>query len=115
KEWQTRAKPLTGVKVVTYHKSWSYFDDWLGLKEIGYLEPKPGIPPDPQHLAQLVTDAKAQGAKTPIMGSYYPQNTPQRVPDRAGMKLAVLNSDVISGQSYFTLIDSLIDQLLKAL
>ncbi len=114
-EWETKAKALSGVKVVTYHKSWSYFDNWLGLKEIGYLEPKPGIPPDPQHLAQLVTDAKTQGAKILIMESYYPRNTAQRVADLAGMKLAVLNSDVVSGQNYFTLIDSLIDQLLKAL
>ena len=110
-----RPRRSRGVKVVTYHKSWSYFDDWLGLKEIGYLEPKPGIPPDPQHLAQLVNESKAQGAKILIMETYYPRNTAQRVADLAGMKLAVLNSDVVSGQNYFTLIDSLIDQLLKAL
>lgn len=115
KEWETRAKPLAGVKVVTYHKSWSYFDTWLGLQEIGYVEPKPGIPPDPQHLAQLVTDAKAQGAKILIMESYYPRNTAQRVAALSGMKLAVLPSDVISGQSYFTLIDGLLDQLLKSI
>jgi len=115
KEWETKAKALVGVKVVTYHKSWSYFDAWLGLKEINYVEPKPGIPPDPQHLAQLVTDAKAQGAKILIMESYYPRNTAQRVADLAGMKLVVLSSDVMSGQTYFTLIDGLVDQLVKAL
>jgi zinc/manganese transport system substrate-binding protein len=115
KEWEAKAKPLLGVKVVTYHKSWSYFDAWLGLQEIGYVEPKPGIPPDPQHLAQLVTDAKTQGAKILIMESYYPRNTAQRVADLSGMKLAVLSSDVLSGQSYFALIDGLLDQLVKSL
>jgi zinc/manganese transport system substrate-binding protein len=115
KEWEAKAKALVGVKVVTYHKSWSYFDAWLGLQEIGYVEPKPGIPPDPQHLAQLVTDAKTQGAKILIMESYYPRNTAQRVADLSGMKLAVLSSDVLSGQSYFALIDGLLDQLVKSL
>lgn len=115
KAWQEKAKPLAGVKVVTYHKSWSYFDDWLGLKELGYVEPKPGIPPDPQHLAQLVREAQAQGAKLLIVESYYPRATAARVAEMAGMRLVVLSSDVVTGQTYFTLIDSLLAELVKAL
>src|SRR5439155_12774313 len=41
-EWEKQAAGLKGLKVVTYHKSWSYLSRWLGLTEIGYLEPKPG-------------------------------------------------------------------------
>jgi zinc/manganese transport system substrate-binding protein len=114
-KWLEKARPLKGVKVVTYHQSWTYFTDFLGLQEIGYVEPKPGIPPDPQHLAQLVSEAKAQGAKILIEESFYPRATTERVAQLGGMKLVVLNADVVSGQSYFTLIDSLIDQLVKAL
>lgn len=115
KVWEAAAAKLKGVKVITYHKSWGYFDDWLGLVEIGYVEPKPGVPPDPQHLAQLVGQAKTDGAKVLIMESYYPRNTAERVAQLGGMKLAVLNADVVSGQSYLTLIDSLIDQLVKSI
>jgi len=46
---------------VTYHKSWSYVSAWLGLTEVGYLEIKPGIPPDPQHLLSLIQTMRAQG------------------------------------------------------
>src|SRR5262249_52086786 len=43
--WEKRAARLRGTKIVTYHKSWSYVADWLGLVEVGYIEPKPGVPP----------------------------------------------------------------------
>ncbi|MGZ3428601.1 MAG: metal ABC transporter substrate-binding protein, partial [Polyangia bacterium] len=52
--WEKRAAPIRGTKVVTYHKSWSYVSKWLGLTEIGYVEPKPGIPAPPSHIAALI-------------------------------------------------------------
>jgi zinc/manganese transport system substrate-binding protein len=110
-EWEAAAKALSGVKVVTYHKSWGYFTSWLGMVEIGYVEPKPGIPPDPAHLAELVRDARAQGARMVIVESFYPRNTAERVAALGGMKLLVLPSD---GDHYFTLIDSLIQKLTDA-
>jgi zinc/manganese transport system substrate-binding protein len=109
--WQAAARTLAGVKVVTYHKSWGYFTSWLGIVEMGYVEPKPGIPPDPAHLAELVRDAKAQGAKLVIVESFYPRNTAERVAALGGMKLLVLPSD---GDHYFALIDSLIQKLTDA-
>ncbi|MGZ6125191.1 MAG: metal ABC transporter substrate-binding protein, partial [Myxococcales bacterium] len=63
REWAPMVAKLKGVKVATYHKSWSYVSQWLGLEEIGYVEPKPGIPPDPQHLARLIGVMKQDGAK----------------------------------------------------
>ncbi len=115
KQWEKDAAVLKGVKVVTYHKSWSYTTDWLGMQEIGYIEPKPGVPPDPKHLAQLTQDAKKQGAKMVIMESFYPENTAKRVAELGGMKLVVLPSDA-GGQlkSYWDLVDYDVAQLVAA-
>jgi zinc/manganese transport system substrate-binding protein len=113
-EWSAKARTLAGKKVVTYHKSWTYLTSYLGMQEIGYIEPKPGVPPDPKHLAELVQVAKAQGAKIVIVESFYPRNTAQKVAELGGMKLLVLPSDCGSGQTYFALMDSLVDQLVAA-
>jgi zinc/manganese transport system substrate-binding protein len=111
KRWEATAAPLRGVKVVTYHKSWGYITAWLGMVEIGYVEPKPGIPPDPAHLADLVRTASAQGAKLVLVESFYPRNTAERVASKGGMKLLVLPPD---GPHYFELMDSLVNQLAAA-
>jgi zinc/manganese transport system substrate-binding protein len=111
-EWAEKTKALRGVKVITYHKSWSYLTKWLGLVEIGYIEPKPGVPADPAHLIRLVEEAKRQGAKFCLVESYYPRNTAQRVVDLAKLKLLPLASDAGGKlQSYTTLIDALLAAL----
>ena len=103
------------MKVITYHKSWSYVTSWLGMVEIGYVEPKPGVPPDASHLASLVKDAKKQGAKLVLVEDFYPQNTAQKVADKAGMKLVALPSDANSDlTTYFDLIDYLLAHLTEA-
>jgi zinc/manganese transport system substrate-binding protein len=111
KEWEAAAAGLRGMKVVTYHKSWGYLTRWLGIQEIGYVEPKPGIPPDPAHLAELVRDAKAEGAKLVIVESFYPRNTAERVATLGGMKLLVLPPD---GDHYVQLMDGIIRELAAA-
>jgi zinc/manganese transport system substrate-binding protein len=112
KEWSELAAGLKGVKVVTYHKSWSYLTNWLGISEIGYIEPKPGVPPDSAHLAQLVRDAKKQGARCVIVESFYPRNTAQRVAELGDMKLAVLPSDAGGAlRTYADLVDYVVAQL----
>lgn len=111
-EWAELAKGLVGVKVVTYHKSWSYLTGWLGMPEVGYVEPKPGVPPDPRHLADLVREARRQGAKLVIVESYYPRNTAKAVADKGSMKLVVLPSDCGGPlRTYWDLVEFTIAQL----
>lgn len=111
-EWMAKAKAAAGTKVVTYHKSWSYLTGFLGLTELGYVEPKPGVPPDPKHLAGLVASAKKEKAKLVLVESFYPRNTAQRVAELGGMKLVVAPSDVGGGvKTYFQLMDQLVNQL----
>ena len=68
--WDTEAESLKGMPIVVHHKSWAYLNQWLGLKEIGTLEPKPGVPPSSSHLAELLETLKATPAKAVIRAPY---------------------------------------------
>ena len=72
--WEQQAAPLKGVPIVVYHKDFSYFINWAGMREAGSLEPKPGIPPTPSHLAELIDQMKRAPAKVIV---YSPYNSPQ--------------------------------------
>jgi zinc/manganese transport system substrate-binding protein len=72
--WQQQGAPLKGLPVVVYHKDMSYFINWVGMREAGSLEPKPGIPPTPAHLAELVERMKRDPAKAVV---YSPYNSPK--------------------------------------
>ena len=114
KQWAARLAHLRGANVATYHKSWSYVSQWLGLAEVGYVEPKPGIPPDPAHLAQLIGVMRKSGARLLFVESFYNRATAQLVADKAGSRLVVLPTDVgATGEikTWFELIDELVRQL----
>jgi zinc/manganese transport system substrate-binding protein len=113
-KWAKAAAPLHGVKVITYHRSWTYLLDWLGMVEIGNVEPKPGIDPNSQHLLDLIGNAKKVGAKMVIEESFYPRNTTAQVAKLGGMKLVVLPSDMDGQADYFALVDDIIAKLLAA-
>ena len=114
REWAPMTVRLKGVKVATYHKSWSYVSQWLGLQEVGYVEPKPGIPPDPQHLARLIAVMKQEGAKLLMMENFYNKSVATLVAEKAGAKLLTLPTDVGATpeiKDWF----SLVETVLKAL
>ncbi|MGZ3425458.1 MAG: metal ABC transporter substrate-binding protein, partial [Polyangia bacterium] len=113
-EWEKRAAPLKGTKVVTYHKSWSYVSKWLGLTEIGYVEPKPGIPAPPSHIAALINLMRKEGVKVILMESFYPRNTVDLVAQKAGARALVIPSDVgatATINDYFSLVDAVVGKL----
>ena len=115
--WDKKAAALRGVKVATYHKSWSYLSAWLGLVEIGYVEPKPGIPPALSHLARLVGRMKSEGARAVVVESFYSRKTSEEVARLSGARLAVLPSDVGARaelRDWFALVDAVLDGLLAA-
>ncbi|MGB2248887.1 MAG: metal ABC transporter substrate-binding protein [Alcanivorax sediminis] len=60
--WEQQAASLKGSNVITYHRSWVYLLDWLGMQRVAELEPKPGLPPTPGHLAELVKTVEQQQA-----------------------------------------------------
>jgi len=113
-DWSRKAAVLRGLKVVPYHKSWTYVSDWLGLREIGYVELKPGIQPDPKHLAELILRMKAESVRVLIIESFYNRGIAGQVADSAGAKMLVLPSDVGATakiRSYPDLVDAVLDAL----
>ena len=74
RRWEAEAAPLNGLTMVVYHKNMAYLNAWLGLREVGSLEPKPGVPPSMAHLADLVARMQAAPAKVIV---YTPYNSPQ--------------------------------------
>jgi len=72
--WEAKAAPLKGLTMVVYHKNMAYLNAWLGMREVGSLEPKPGIPPTSAHLAELVARMQAEPAKVIVYVAY---NSPQ--------------------------------------
>ena len=114
KEWEASAAPLRGTKIVTYHKSWSYVSRWLGLEEIGYIEPKPGIPPTASHTAQLVELMKKSGVRLVIVESFYPSTMARFVADNGKARLVAAPSNVgatAAIKTYFDLVDAVIAAL----
>ena len=80
-------EPFKGTKVIQYHQSWDYFCTEFGLEIIGSVEPKPGIPPSPSHLAELVSWARHEGAKLMLVEPYYPKRPVEFVARETGARV----------------------------
>nr|MBV8519827.1 zinc ABC transporter substrate-binding protein [Acidobacteriota bacterium]MBV9476986.1 zinc ABC transporter substrate-binding protein [Acidobacteriota bacterium] len=119
KRWTAELAPFRGTNIVTYHNSWPNFVRRYGLNVVGYVEPKPGVPPSPSHTFELINLMKKQNVKAIVMEPYFDSKTPQSIADRTGAKLVVLYPSVGGGKSgtddYFSLFDTNINNLVKAL
>jgi zinc/manganese transport system substrate-binding protein len=82
-----KIKPFKGTKVLQYHQSWDYFCTEFGLGIVGSLEPKPGIPPSPSHLQEVVSWARHEGAKLMLVEPYYPERPVEFVARETGVKV----------------------------
>ncbi|MSO31042.1 MAG: zinc ABC transporter substrate-binding protein [Acidobacteria bacterium] len=94
KRWDATMAQYKGVKVVTYHRSWPNFMERFGLDVMGYVEPKPGIPPSPSHTLELIEGMKRQGAKLIVVEPYFDLKTPQAIANQVGGKVLVLAPSV---------------------
>jgi ABC-type Zn uptake system ZnuABC Zn-binding protein ZnuA len=119
KRWTAALAPYRGANIVTYHNSWPNFVRRYGLNVVGYVEPKPGVPPSPSHTFELINLMKKQNVKAILMEPYFDAKTPQSIADRTGAKLVVLYPSVGGAKSgtddYFSLFDTNIANLVKAL
>jgi len=82
--WDAAMAPYKGTKLVTYHRSWTNFMERFGLEVIGYVEPKPGIPPSPSHILDLIQEMKRQNVKLIVVEPYFSLKTPQSVASQVG-------------------------------
>jgi zinc/manganese transport system substrate-binding protein len=90
KRWEQQAARLKGVPLVEHHKGFTYLIAWLGMREVGDLEPLPGIPPTTQHLAQLVEQMKRAPAKMIVYSSYDDPRAAQFLSQRTGIPAVML-------------------------
>ena len=108
KRWHAAMAPYKGVKVVTYHRSWPNFTDAFGLDVIGYVEPKPGIPPSPSHTLELIQEMKRQQVKIIMVEPYFDRKTPDAIARETGAQVIVLAPSVGGAPEvtdYFKLFD----------
>jgi zinc/manganese transport system substrate-binding protein len=115
--WKSMIAPYKGLKVVTYHRSWSNFCDAFGVEVIGYIEPKPGIPPTPQHTLDVINAMKAQNVRIVIVEPYFDLKTPNAIGAATGAKVLVLPPSVGGVKEvtdYFKLFDYDINLLITA-
>src|SRR6185369_1498931 len=84
KRWDAALAPFKGTKLVTFHRSWPNFMERWGLDVIGYVEPKPGIPPTPQHTLEVIDAMKREGAKLIVVEPYFDLKTPQSIATQVG-------------------------------
>jgi zinc/manganese transport system substrate-binding protein len=113
-DWRARMAPLQGEPVVSYHESWGYFARRFGLEIVGTLEPKPGIPPSPSHLAQLMDQMNARDVKLILKEPYYENKNPDLVARETGARVVELPNQPQAGQDYFEFVDTLIDRVVTA-
>lgn len=115
--WMGDMVPLRGTPVVVYHKDWSYLLDLFGLEEAGDVEPKPGIPPSPKHVTELVSMMQEKEIGLLLAANYFDQQAIRTVAGRTGAEAVVLPLFVGGApgtDSYFALVDHWVDELSAA-
>ena len=88
--WEKDAAPLKGMPVVVYHKDLSYLVAWLGMREIGALEPKPGLPPSTAHLTELLERLKSTPARAVVRSAYNDPRPAEWLAERAKVASVLL-------------------------
>lgn len=115
--WQAALLPMRGTKVVTYHKDFDYFFDRFGLVVVGTLEPKPGIPPSPTHMTELVPQMRAAHVPLIVIEPFRERRNPDFVAENTGARVLALPAmpDGKDTPDYPALIDYDVQQLVTAL
>ena len=118
-EWQKQLEPFKGQQVVAYHNSWLYFGDCFGLKIDLFLEPKPGVPATPRHLADVILKMKADKMHVILVDPYLDRRTAETVASRTGATVVDMTQfpGGIKGSEggYIALMDYLVNAVAKAL
>lgn len=101
--------------LVTFHRSWPYLIDWLGLTVIAEVEPKPGVSPSPGHTAKVVKALRKRAVKAVLQERHYPRKTSETVARLGGATLVAVSGQTPSGSTYLDHLKALTDALYSAL
>jgi zinc/manganese transport system substrate-binding protein len=118
-EWQKKLEPFKGQQIVAYHNSWLYFGDRFGLKIDLFLEPKPGVPPTPTHLAEVITKMREDKVHVIIVDPYLNRRTAETVASKTAATVVDVTQfpGGVKGteSGYIALIDYLVNAIASAL
>lgn len=115
--WLKEASPLRGKEMACYHKEWSYFSRRFGINCIAYIEAKPGIPPTPRHVQEVIDLMKARRIPALFASNYYSRSQVVQIAERTGAKPVIVpeNTDGAPGVStYFHLVSVWVSSLTAA-
>ncbi|XXF75600.1 metal ABC transporter substrate-binding protein [Myxococcaceae bacterium GXIMD 01537] len=115
--WEKRLAGLRGAPVIAYHRTTAYLADWLGFEPIAFLEPKPGIPPNPAHVAKVLTLGRQKKARMVLQEEYYPDTTAKLVASKIPAPLVIIpgGTDFRGGETYVKHLEQLVSRLEKGL
>jgi zinc/manganese transport system substrate-binding protein len=114
--WVAKLKPFEHAKIVIYHRSWPYFFHRFNLEDVAELEPKPGIPPGPQHLLEVINTMRAQKTKVILMEPFYNRRHADFVAEKTGAKVVVVPNSVDSQVTdYIAMLNNVVTKLTEAL
>jgi ABC-type Zn uptake system ZnuABC Zn-binding protein ZnuA len=116
-EWETKLSALKTMPIVAYHNSWPYFARRFRLDIVGFIETKPGVPPSPSHLAGIVRDMQARGARIVVREPHEPERDVAFVADKTGAKVVTLAASVGAlprTDDYISLFDVNVEALTSA-
>lgn len=94
KGWAADLANLKARPIVAWHTSWRYFAEYTGVNIVGFVEPKPGVPPSPSHLTGLIQTIKRTGAKAIVLEPYYDRKTADFLASKTGATVVVLPPSV---------------------
>jgi len=117
-EWSKKMAPYRGTQILTYHASWPYFAERFGLDVVGHVEPKPGIPPAPGYLENLVGLISREKVKLLIMEPYFSDRAPNFLAQKTGIQVLVLYPSMAPGagiRHYTDIFDFDIGKITEAL
>ncbi|MCK4351429.1 MAG: zinc ABC transporter substrate-binding protein [Candidatus Krumholzibacteria bacterium] len=115
--WVEEAMPFRGMEVIAYHKNWAYFARDFGLTVVGYIEPKPGIPPTPKHVEQTIRLIKDRKVDMMLVATHFEKRKPMTISQKTGIKVLFLPLSVGAVPEVpdcFSLVDYWIDQINEA-
>ena len=118
RRWLAQMAPYKGTKMVTYHRSFPNLAERFGLDIVGYVEPRPGIPPTPQHTLDLINEMKRQNVKLVLVEPYFDMKTPMSIGRETGAQVLVMPPSVGGVKEvpdYFKLFDYDINLLIEAI
>ncbi|MGE5166015.1 MAG: metal ABC transporter substrate-binding protein [Sphingobacteriales bacterium] len=116
-EWETRLSSLQAIPIVAYHNSWPYFARRFRLDIVNFIETKPGVPPSPSHLAGIVRDMQARGARIVLREPHEPERDVAFVAAKTGARIVTLAASVGAlprADDYISLFDVNVEALTSA-